>query len=49
MKPESSRQIFEKKKVQVPSLIKIRSVGPELRTDGHDEDNSRFMQFCERA
>jgi len=31
-----------------------RPVGAELfhadtRTDGHDEDNSRFSQVCERA
>jgi hypothetical protein len=36
------------------SLIKISPVGAELlrvdrRIDGHDEDNSRFSQFCERA
>ena len=36
--------------------MKIRPVGVELfcvltdgRTDGHDEANSRFSQFCERA
>jgi len=34
--------------------MKIRPVGAELyhvngRTDGHDEVNSRFWQFCERA
>jgi len=34
--------------------MKIRSVGAELfhadgQTDGHDEGNSRFSQFCERA
>ena len=34
--------------------MKMRSVGAELfhvdvRTDGHDEANSRFPQFCERA
>jgi hypothetical protein len=34
------------------SLIKIRLVGAELfhadrQTDGHDEANSRFSQFCE--
>jgi len=40
------------------NLIKIRPVGAELfhvdgrtdgRTDRHDEANSRFSQFCERA
>jgi len=34
--------------------MKIRQVGVELlhaggRADGHDEANSRFSQFCERA
>jgi len=34
--------------------MKIRPVGYELfhadgRTDRHDETNSRFSQFCERA
>ena len=34
--------------------MKIRPVGAELlhvdgRTDSHDEANSRFPQFCERA
>jgi hypothetical protein len=36
------------------SFIKIRPQGAELfhadgRTDGHDEANSRFSQFCEDA
>jgi hypothetical protein len=40
------------------NIMKIRPVGAELlhvdertdgRTDGHDEANSRFSQFCERA
>ena len=31
--------------------MKIRPVGAEfiIRTDRHDEANSRFSQFCERA
>ena len=34
--------------------MKIRPVGAELyhvngQTDGYDEANSRFSQFCERA
>jgi len=38
----------------ISSSIKIRSVGTELfhadgRTDIHDEANSRYSQFCERA
>ena len=51
MKFEFSRQIFEKKeKAQVSNLIKIRPVRARLfRADGHDEANSRFSQFCERA
>ena len=50
MKSEFSRQIFEKY-----SNIKFRedppSGGPKcsIRTDRHDEANSRFSQFCERA
>jgi len=35
-------------------FMKIRPVGAELfhtegRSDGHDEANGRFSQFCERA
>jgi hypothetical protein len=42
------------KEAQTSSFIKIRPVGAELlredvQTDGHDEANSRFSQFCERA
>jgi hypothetical protein len=42
------------KKVQISSFIKILQVGAELfhadwRTDRHDEANSLFSQFCERA
>jgi 16S rRNA G1207 methylase RsmC len=52
MKLQFSRQILEKS--QLPNLMKIRPVGIELfhaggRTDGHNEVNSRFSQFCERA
>ena len=48
MKFELSRQIFEK--AQMSSFIKIRPVGAELfYAEGHDEANSRFSQFCERA
>jgi hypothetical protein len=51
MKLEFSRQIFEK---YVSNFMKIRPVGAEMfhadgRTDRHDETNSRFSQFCERA
>jgi hypothetical protein len=50
---EYSRQIFEKNP-QICNLMKIRPVEAELfhadgRTDTHDEDNSRFLKFCERA
>jgi hypothetical protein len=47
---EFSRQIFEKysniKFHQNPSNGKPSR---SMRTDGHDEANSRFSQFCERA
>jgi hypothetical protein len=41
-----------KKYMQISNFMKIRLVGAELlnaakRTDGHDEVNSRFLQFCE--
>ena len=51
-----SRQTFEE--TQISSLIIIRPFGAELfhtdrrtngRTDGHDEANSRFSKYCERA
>jgi hypothetical protein len=29
--------------------MKVRPVGSEFHSDGHDEANSRFSQFCERA
>jgi hypothetical protein len=42
------------KNTQISNFINIRPVGAELfhadrRTDRHDEANSRFSQFCERA
>jgi hypothetical protein len=42
------------KKAQISSFIKIRPVGTEFlhagrQTDRYDEDNSRFLQFGERA
>jgi hypothetical protein len=54
MELEFSRTITKKKKAQVSSFIKIRPVGAELfhadwQTDGHDEANSRFSRFYERA
>jgi hypothetical protein len=40
--------------ILLPDFMKIRVVGAEFyrvggRTDGHDEANSRFSQFCEFA
>jgi len=42
------------KNTQISNLTKIRPVGGEMfhaggRKDRHDEANSRFSQFCERA
>ena len=39
------------KNAQISNFIKIRGsrVVPCGRTDRHDEVNSRFSQFCERA
>jgi hypothetical protein len=42
------------KNTQISKFMKIRPVVAELfladgRTDKHDEANSRFSQFCERA
>jgi hypothetical protein len=41
------------KTTQISNFMKIRPVGAEFRaggqTDRHDEANSRFSQFCERA
>jgi hypothetical protein len=51
MKLEFSPQIFEKnlniRFNQNPS--RGSRVVPRRRTDGHDEANSRFLQFCKRA
>ena len=52
IKLEFSWQNFEKSSIS--SFIKIRPEGVELfhadeRTDGHEEANSRFSQFGERA
>jgi hypothetical protein len=52
MKPEFSRQIFEKT-AQISSFIKMRPVGAELfhadgQTDGRNKANSRFSQCCEK-
>ena len=51
MKLEFSGHIFLKK-IQIPSFNKICPLGVELFqadvwTDGHDEANTRFSQFCE--
>jgi len=50
---EFSQQISGEK-TQISNFIKIRPVGALLfhadgRTDRHDEADSRFTQFCERA
>jgi hypothetical protein len=42
------------KNIEIPNFMKIRPVAAELfhadgRTDGHDEADSRFSQFRERA
>jgi hypothetical protein len=57
MKLEFSRQIFFEKKSQILNFVKIRPVDAVFfffmwtgrRTDGHDEANNRFSQFCERT
>jgi hypothetical protein len=48
---EYSRQIFGKKKVQykISSKSTKWESSRSMRTDGHDEANKRFSQFCERA
>ena len=42
-----------RKIVKSKYFMKFRLLGAELcvgrRTDGHDDDNSRFSQFCGRA
>jgi hypothetical protein len=39
-----------RKNTQISDFFKIRPVGAELfHADGHDEADSRFSQFCERA
>jgi hypothetical protein len=50
MKSEFFEQIL--KTSQISSFVKIHPVGADLfhadrRTDGYDEANSRFLQFCE--
>jgi len=53
MKLEFSSLIIEKN-TQTSDLLKILPVEAELfhadgRTEGHEETNSRFSQFCESA
>jgi hypothetical protein len=53
MKLQVSRETSEKKN-QISNFTKIRPVAAELlradgRADRHDEANSRFSRFCERA
>ena len=46
------RQILEKN-IQISNFIKIHPMGAAFyangRKDGHNEANSRFSQWCERA
>jgi hypothetical protein len=50
MKRIFSRDFKKKKKAPISSFIKIRPVGPEFfHADGHDEANTRFSKFYERA
>ena len=42
------------KSTQISNVTNIHSVGAELlhadrQTEGHDEANTRFLQFCESA
>jgi len=51
-KLEFSRQVFEKQSIS--DFMTIHRVGDEMfhadgQTERHDEDNSRFSQFCEGA
>ena len=51
---ESCRQIFKKHSNDISNFMKIPLGGAELflvdgRTDRHDEANTRFSQYCERA
>jgi len=48
---ETSNFLDRFSNTQISNFTKIRPVGAELfhtggRTDGHDEANSRFSQFC---
>ena len=54
MKVESSKHILEKNSKYQISSISTQwelscSMWTDGRTDGHDEDYSRFSQLCERA
>ena len=54
MQLEISRQIFEKKNIQISNLIKFRPEVTEFftrtggQTDRHDKINGRFSQFYEK-
>jgi len=46
--------VYFRKNSQISKFMKIRPMEAELfhtdgRTDGHDEANSRFSQFCDSA
>jgi hypothetical protein len=48
MKPAFSEHILENKfKYQNPSKFIQRESSRSITTDGHDNANSRFSQFCE--
>jgi len=57
MKLEFLDMLSKNPQIHVSNFVKIRPVGAELRIDRrteeqtgrHDEANSRFSQFCERA
>jgi hypothetical protein len=53
MKPELSGTYFGKKDA-TPNFMNIHPVGAQMfhtgiQTADHEDDNSRFSQFCERA
>ena len=51
MQVEFSRQIFEKNKYQISShpVLWPEPFHADWQMDKHDEANSRFSQFCQRA
>jgi len=52
MKPEFSRQIVKNTQQNFMKILPMEAelfYGAKRRTYSHDEANSRFSQFCERA